>query len=196
MPLALFPVEFWEIKSPVMQSSSSGLYLCTLIHRLSRPACFAKKLCEDGLQTSETLFSAPQWFCTFWKRPHYYSVGDFKHFANNVWCSLMHSHAQRALSSRSAGCVSIIKALLTHMITGMAHWHMPPPLGSQTLARVGGCFPSIILWLEWVIQCFWSPSPPLPTLLSSSVYSALLLLCAHGSWISFQKSCLDVVKDN
>ncbi len=100
---------------------------------LSLGACCAKKPCEDRLHTSETLFSTPQWFCTFWKGPHYYSAGDFKHFPNSFWCSLMHSHAQHSLSSRSTGCVFIIKALLTHMITGMAHWHMPSPLGNQTL---------------------------------------------------------------
>lgn len=45
-----------------------------------------------------------------------------------VWCIVMPS----SLSSRITGCVSIIKALLTHMITGMAHWHIPSPLGNQT----------------------------------------------------------------
>lgn len=67
------------------------------------------------------------------RAPHYYSAGDFKHFPNSFWCSLMHSHARHSVSSRLTGCVWIIKALLTHMITGMAHWHMPSPLSSQTL---------------------------------------------------------------
>lgn len=69
----------------------------------------------------------------FLEGPHYYSAGDFKHFSHSFSCSLMHSHAQRSLSSACTGCVFLIKALLTHMITGMAHWHMPSPLGNQAL---------------------------------------------------------------
>lgn len=149
----------------MLQPSRSSLYWCALVLQFSLGACCAKKPCEDRLHTSETLFSAPQWFCTFWKSPHYYSAGDFKHFPNSFWCSLMHSHAQHSLSSRSTGCVFIIKALLTHMITGMAHWHMPSPLGNQKLIFFppsASVFPSIILWLEWVIQppLWWCACSP------------------------------------
>lgn len=174
----------------MLQPSRSSLYWCALVLQFSLGACCAKKPCEDRLHTSETLFRAPQWFCTFWKGPHYYSAGDFKHFPNSFWCSLMHSHAQHSLSSRSTGCVFIIKALLTHMITGMAHWHMPSPLGNQTLIffspPLHPFFPSIILWLEWVIQCFWRPP-------SGAVHAAQLTLCGYGSWILLQKNCLVVV---
>lgn len=100
-------------KWAMLQPTRSSLYWCTVVLRFSLGACCAKKPCEDRLHTSETLFSAPQWCCTFSKGPHYYRTGDFEHFPNSFWCSLMHSHAQHSLRSRSTGCVFIIKALLT-----------------------------------------------------------------------------------
>lgn len=153
-----------------------SLLVCALVLHFSLGACCAKKPCEDRLHTSETLFRAPQWFCTFQKGPRYYSAGDFKHFPNSFWFSLMHSHAQHSLSSRSTGCVSIIKGLLTHMITGMAHWHMPSPPGNQTLIPphphphpLCVFFPSIILWLELVIQCFFGDPHPVMCLQPGSL---------------------------
>lgn len=140
-----------------LQKQSLLVHSCSPF--LSRGACWTKEPTEERLHTSETMFSAPQRLCTFWKGSHYYSAGDFKRFPSSFWCSLMHSHAQLSLSSRITGCVSIIKALLTHMITGMAHWHMPSPLGNQTQSPpppyVASLSPIIIVWLEWVIQCFF-----------------------------------------
>lgn len=72
---------------------TEAVFISALLFSISLYCC-AKKPREDRLHTSKTLFSAPQWFCTFWKGPHYCSAGDFKHFHNSFWCSWMHSHAQ------------------------------------------------------------------------------------------------------
>lgn len=174
-------------KWPMLHSSRSSLYWCALVLHFSLGACCAKKPCEDRLHTSETLFRAPQWFCTFQKGPRYYSAGDFKHFPNSFWFSLMHSHARHSLSSRSTGCVSIIKGLLTHMITGMAHWHMPSPPGNQTLISPPPPPPVCVFSLHYTMTgigdsvFFWRPP-------SSDVPAAWLTSCGYGNWVLLSRS--------
>lgn len=79
-------------KWPMLQPSRSDLYWCALVLQFSLGVCCAKKQCEDRLHTSQTLFSAPPWVCSFWKGPYYYySAGDFKHFPQKL---LMQFNAQ------------------------------------------------------------------------------------------------------
>lgn len=75
-----------------LQKQSLLVHSCSPF--LSQGACWTKEPTEERLHTSETMFSAPQRLCTFWKGSHYYSAGDFKRFPSSFWCSLMHSHAQ------------------------------------------------------------------------------------------------------
>ena len=129
------------------------------------------------------------------RTPHYYSAWDFKHSPNSFWCSLMHSHAQHSQSSRSTGCVCIIKALLTHMITGMAHWHMPSPLGNQTpIYLFFSSTPSTSVFFppplhydwNWWFSVFEGP----PLVMCTQPGS---LRVVFGSWILLNKNCLVVV---
>lgn len=112
-PIANIESVKWEATSPLCPSpftispSVCGKYMdhvaalqkqSLLVHScsrfLSQGACWTKEPTEERLHTSETMFSAPQRLCTFWKGSHYYSAGDFKRFPSSFWCSLMHSHAQ------------------------------------------------------------------------------------------------------
>lgn len=97
LPCHDFLFSLGEINGPCC-SPPESLFIGMLLFSssLSLGACCAIEPCEERLHTSKTLFSAAWWFCTFWKGPHYYSVGDFKHFPNSFWCSLMHSHAQHS----------------------------------------------------------------------------------------------------
>lgn len=123
------------------------------------------------------------------RAPHYYCAWDFKHSPNSFWCSLMHSHAQHSGSSRSTGCVCIIKALLTHMITGMAHWHMPSPLGNQTLIFFLSSTPSTSAFFppplhydwNWWFSVFEGP----PLVMCTQPGS---LRVVFGSWILLKKN--------
>lgn len=114
-------------------SSTEAIYTSVFLFFISLLNCCAKKPCEDRFTDQQDIVHCPTVVLRFLEGPSYYNTRDFKHFPNSFSCSLMHSHAWRTLSSKSTGCVFIIKALLTHMITGIAHWHMPSPPGNQTL---------------------------------------------------------------
>ncbi len=131
---------------------------------LSLGACCATKPCAEKLHTSKTLFSAARWFCTFWKGPHYYSVGDFKHFPNSFWCSLMHSHAQHSELQRHRVCLynqspanphDYRNGTLAHALSPWQSDSDPPhpqPLTSFF-------FPPLCYDRNWWFSVFEAPSP-------------------------------------
>lgn len=65
---------------------------------------------------------------------------------SSFWSSLMYSHAPHTLSSRNTRCASIKKAMLSHVITGMAH--ALAPLDNQMF------FFSIVLCQKWAVHWF------------------------------------------
>lgn len=76
--LSVFLFSFWRETQACYSLPHEAVYWFCFSHRPHIKAPF-----EDRLHSSETLFSASLWFCTFWKIPGYYSAGYFKHYSSS-----------------------------------------------------------------------------------------------------------------